>query len=100
MMETGLDLGFGPPLVRNHVAYLDWEWDIGQHARRLDMIISPEDQERLGVNIVYRNCGGRPLRKQIDELRRLVAEEGVTYIIIDSASPACGRASDNDEIVE
>jgi len=99
MMETGIDLGFGPPLVRNHVAYLDWEWDIGQHARRLDTLVSPEDQERLGVNIVYRNCGGRPLRKQLDELKRLIAEEGVTYVIIDSASPACGRASDNDEIV-
>lgn len=98
-METGIDLGLGTPLVRNHVAYLDWEWDIGQHARRLDTLITPEDQERLGVNLVYRNCGGRPLRNQIDELKRLVAQEGVTYVIIDSASPACGRASDNDEIV-
>lgn len=98
-METGIDLGLGTPLVRNHVAYLDWEWDIGQHARRLDTLISPEDQERLAVNLVYRNCGGRPLRTQIDELKRLIAQEGVTYVIIDSASPACGRASDNDEIV-
>ena len=99
MMETGVDFGIGPALVRNHVAYLDWEWDVGQHARRLDTIISPADQERLGANIIYRNCGGRPLRKQIDEIKRMVAEEGITYIIIDSASPACGRASDNDEIV-
>ena len=99
MMETGLDIGIGPALVRNHVAYLDWEWDIGQHARRLDSIISPEDQEALGVNIVYRHCGGRPLRKQIEEIKRMVSEEGITFIIIDSASPACGRASDNDEIV-
>jgi hypothetical protein len=98
-METGLDLGLGPSLVRNHVAYLDWEWDVGQHARRLDTLIPPSEQERLGVNIVYRNCGGRPLRKQLDELKRLIAKEGVTYVIIDSASPACGRASDNDEIV-
>jgi len=98
-METGIDLGLGTPLVRNHVAYLDWEWDIGQHARRLDTLITPENQERLGVNLVYRNCGGRPLRSQIDELKRLIAQEGVTYVIIDSASPACGRASDNDEIV-
>ena len=99
MMETGMDLGLGPALVRNHVAYLDWEWDIGQHARRLDAIISPEQQEALGVDIVYRQCGGRPLRKQLDEIKRMVAEEGITYVIIDSASPACGRASDNDEIV-
>jgi len=98
-METGLDLGLGPSLARHHVAYLDWEWDVGQHARRLDTLISPQDQERCGVNIVYRNCGGRPLRKQLDELKRLIAKEGITYIIIDSASPACGRASDNDEIV-
>lgn len=98
-METGMDLGLGIPLVRHHVAYLDWEWDIGQHARRLDMLIHPDDQERWGVNIVYRNCGGRPLRKQLDELKRLIAQEGVTYVIIDSASPACGKASDNDEIV-
>jgi len=99
MMETGLDIGIGSPLVRNHVAYLDWEWDIGQHARRLDSIISPEDQDALGVNIVYRYCGGRPLRKQLEEVKRMVSEEGITYVIIDSASPACGRASDNDEIV-
>lgn len=98
-METGIDLGLGPSLVRHHVAYLDWEWDIGQHARRLDMIIPPAEQEKLGVDIVYRNCGGRPLRKQLDELKRLIAEEGVTYVVIDSASPACGRATDNDEIV-
>lgn len=99
MMESGLDIGIGDPLVRNHVAYLDWEWDVGQHARRLDSIISPEDQEALGVNIVYRHCGGRPLRKQLEEIKRMVSEEGITFIIIDSASPACGRASDNDEIV-
>lgn len=99
MMETGLDFGIGPSLVRNHVAYLDWEWDVGQHAKRLDAIISPEEQERCGVNILYRHCGGRPLRAQISELKRMIAEEGITYIIIDSASPACGRASDNDEIV-
>ena len=99
MMETGMDCGLGPPLVRNHVAYLDWEWDVGQHAKRLDAIISPSDQERLGVNIFYRHCGGRPLRLQIAEIKRMIAEEGITYVIIDSASPACGRASDNDEIV-
>jgi hypothetical protein len=29
----------------------------------------------------------------------MIAEEGITFVIIDSASPACGRASDNDEIV-
>lgn len=98
-METGMDLGLGPCLVRNHVAYLDWEWDVGQHATRLDTLIPPDEQERLGVNIVYRNCGGRPLRKQLDELKRLIAKEGVTYVIIDSASPACGKAMDNDEIV-
>lgn len=98
-METGLDLGLGPCLVRNHVAYLDWEWDVGQHATRLDTLIPLEQQQELGVNVVYRNCGGRPLRKQLDELKRLIANEGVTYVIIDSASPACGRAADNDEIV-
>lgn len=98
-METGLDLGLGPSLVRNHVAYLDWEWDVGQHATRLDSLIPPDQQEALGVDIVYRNCGGRPLRKQLDELKRLINAEGVTYVIIDSAAPACGRASDNDEIV-
>lgn len=98
-METGLDLGLGPCIVRNHVAYLDWEWDVGQHARRLDTIIPAGQQEALGVDIVYRNCGGRPLRKQLDELKRLIYKEGVTYVIIDSASPACGRAADNDEIV-
>lgn len=99
MMETGLDVGIGPALVRNHVAYLDWEWDVGQHAKRLDSIISAEQQEALGVNIVYRHCGGRSLRKQLDQIKRMIAEEGITFVIIDSASPACGRASDNDEIV-
>jgi hypothetical protein len=98
-METGLDLGLGPSIVRNHVAYLDWEWDVGQHARRLDTIIPASEQEALNVDIVYRNCGGRPLRKQLDELKRLIYKEGVTYVIIQSASPACGKAADNDEIV-
>lgn len=99
MMETGLDVGIGPALVRHHVAYLDWEWDVGQHAKRLDSILSPEDQEKYHCNILYRQCGGRPLRKQIEEIKRMVAEEGITFIICDSASPASGRASDNDEIV-
>lgn len=98
-METGLDLGLGKPTQRNHVAYLDWEWDINQHAKRLDTLIRPEDQDKLGVNIMYRNCGGRTLRKQVDELKRLINDEGITYVIIDSAAPACGRASDNDDVV-
>lgn len=98
-METGIDIGLGEPAARNHVAYLDWEWDINQHARRLDTLMSPEDQERYGVNVMYRNCGGRTLRKQVDELKRLINDEGITYVIIDSAAPACGRASDNDDVV-
>jgi len=98
-METGMDIGLGAPLVRNHVAYLDWEWNINQHASRLDRIISPEDQERYNVNIVYRKCVGRTLRKQTDQLKRMIAEEGITYVIIDSAAPASGKASDNDDVV-
>lgn len=98
-LETGADIGLGTPLQRQHVAYLDWEWDIDQHASRLDQIVTRQEQRDLGVNIVYRDCGGRTLRQQVDQVKRMINDEGITYIIIDSASPACGRASDNDDIV-
>lgn len=98
-LETGVDIGLGLPIQQQHVAYLDWEWDVDQHATRLDQIMPREQQRDYGMNMIYRDCGGRTLRQQVDQIKRMINDEGITYVIIDSASPACGRAADNDDIV-
>lgn len=90
LIAAALDMGDGvlPLRVarRHRVAILDWEWRAGRHKPRLRAMLG----DRIAsCGIVYREMSG-PLIGQIDQIQRLIAEHGITYLVIDSVALACG----------
>lgn len=68
------------------VLYLDWEWDAWQHADRLRLLLG-EDVDV--ADILYRRCSGS-MADEVEAIRQTVADEEVSYIIVDSLGAACG----------
>jgi len=68
------------------VLYLDWEWDDWQHAERLRQLLG-EDVDV--ADILYRRCNGS-MADEVEAIRQTVADEEVTYIVVDSLGAACG----------
>lgn len=74
-------------IAPHRVAYLDWEWTRGRHAKRLGMMLAPDQLEACGI--LYRRMAGG-LAGQVDQLARMIADHGITYLVIDSLGMACG----------
>lgn len=84
---SGWDVLPWQPPRRYRVAYLDWEWQRDPHYRRLGMFVGAD---RVGeCDMLYFNMIG-PLAGQLDWLRRMIHEHGITYLVIDSIAAACG----------
>ena len=77
---------YHPTLGR--VLYLDYETTADIAARRFQSLT-----EGFGFNgrsnVLYRFCH-QSLPSDINEIQKIVAEEGIDLVIIDSAGPACG----------
>lgn len=89
-VAAALDGGDGilplPVRRRHRVAFLDWEWRPGRHLPRLSALLG----DRLGeCGILYRSMSG-PLIGQLDQVQRMIAEHGITYVVVDSVALACG----------
>jgi len=82
------DLGLGTNGThRTKVLYLDYEadesdvaWNMGRFKNGLNI---PE------VSINYRRCSF-PLANDVEEIQRIVAEQGIGCIVVDSLGMACG----------
>jgi hypothetical protein len=71
---------------RHRVAFLDWEWDAWVHADRLRALLQRGAED---CEVVYRRCFGA-LPDQVEQLRRMIDAEGITFVIVDSIGAACG----------
>ena len=78
--------GFSP--VRGRVLYLDYETNVQIAARRFQALA-----KGFGFGdasqVLYRFCY-QPLAADISEIQKLVAEDNIEFIVVDSAGPACG----------
>lgn len=97
------DGGTGKSLIALHVAgelarqgkrvlFADWELDGGDHRDRLERLFGLEMPD-----VLYARCD-RPLVHEADRLRRVVADEGVDYLVCDSVAFACDGAPESAEI--
>ena len=76
---------------RHNVAYLDWEWDKSEHEERLMMLGGD-------VMYLYRRCA-LPLAGEVRTLARLLDQNDVDFIIVDSLGYALGDDPSNPEAV-
>jgi len=87
LVDQGMTFGRLRP-IRGRVLYLDYETGRDVTARRINAL-----QAGFGVdepsNILYRFCW-QPVAAEVPELQRIVAENDIQLVIIDSAGPACG----------
>ena len=74
--------------IQGKVLYLDYETNREIAARRFQAITRGFGfSETSGV--LYRFCF-QPLAADIAEIQKIVAEEDIEFIVVDSAGPACG----------
>lgn len=74
------------------VLYIDWEFSAADHRRRLGKLF-PEGMPSLE----YMRCD-RPLAVQIDQIRRVVDQKEIDYVICDSIAFACTGPPESAEI--
>lgn len=95
-LTSGLDIipGMAParPLK---VGYLDWEWKPARHAKRLRALWGQIDGPV--PRIFYMKCS-KPITDERDRIRRAIRDEGLEFLIIDSAGYACAGAPEEAEI--
>jgi len=79
-----------------NVLYLDWESSFHDHQRRVWAI-----KQGLGIDteetFSYRFCD-QPLTADIRNIQRLVADEGVSLLVIDSQMAAAGYGPDASQV--
>lgn len=92
MVQSGAkDAGFVPE--PGNVGYLDYEsdhWDLADRVRLVSNGLF------LGgrAKVLYRYCH-QPIADDIQEIQRYVAEHNITFLVVDSAAPACGGEPEN-----
>jgi hypothetical protein len=79
-------LGMSPTAQRKGL-YLDWEFDHWEHGDRLAKLLRGLECEN-GQVLYLREIG--PLVDDVSRLQRIIHDEGIGFIVIDSAAPACG----------
>lgn len=87
LVDQGLSFGKLNPQKRN-VLYLDYETGTHVAARRFNSLHNGFGLDESS-NVFYR-FSYQPLAAEIAELQKLVAENDIGLVIVDSAGPACG----------
>ena len=86
-IDQGVKIGAFTP-IQGRVLYLDYETNSQIAARRFQALT-----KGFGFGdtsqVLYRFCY-QPLAADIAEIQKIVAEENIEFIVVDSAGPACG----------
>jgi hypothetical protein len=80
------------PVVMGPTLYLDYETDSYVVRERVEFIANGHDFS-APKNLFYRRCY-RPIADDVDELSRIIAENGISFVVIDSCGPAMGSSSE------
>ena len=80
------------PTARRRVLFLDWEDEAAVHQDRLGRLAGNER-----IDIRYRRMAG-PMADQLDSLRRIVRDEEVGLVAVDSIAPAAGGEPESAQV--
>lgn len=86
-VDQGIKIGSYEP-VKGRVLYLDYETNKEIAARRFQALTRGFGMGTPST-VYYRFCY-QPLAADISEVQRIVAEQDIEFILVDSAGPACG----------
>lgn len=87
-LETCLPIIPGlEPKRRLRTLYLDWETSLEEMTRRAQMLANGAGQPRPPA--LYRHMT-RPLAEEISTIKRIVTDNRVGFVVVDSAGPAAG----------
>ena len=93
-LQAGHDLGFGfKPSRAMRGLYLDWEFEAADHHQRMAWLTN-NDFEAAGLGVLYLRCTGS-IFSIISKLRRIVIEQQVDFVVVDSVAVACGGEPEN-----
>lgn len=82
---------------KGNVLYLDWESTYESHNRRVWAIKKGLRLQNELETILYRHCDS-PLNSEITGIQKVVAENDVGTVIIDSQTPASGYGQDPGQV--
>ena len=77
--------------------YLDWESTVAEHGERVGMIVNGAELPYLSAPLLYRRCYGK-LADQVSQIKKIIGEKGIRFIVIDSAGLACGGKPSDEEM--
>jgi hypothetical protein len=80
------------PTSCQRVLLLDWEFDAWEHKRRMRELVGSQMPD-----IVYAR-GESALRDQVDRIKRIVRDQEIGFLIVDSIGPAIGGDPMNPEV--
>ena len=86
-IDQGIKIGAFAP-IQGKVLYLDYETNSQIAARRFQALAKGFGFG-LDSGVLYRFCY-QPLAMDISEIQKIVAEENIEFVVVDSAGPACG----------
>lgn len=85
------------PQCRHKGLYLDWEDEAETHAERMRRMLTPYPDIEL-FDFAYMQCSS-PLVDMVEELRQVIAEQQIEFLIADSAVYLGGDDPNKDETV-
>lgn len=98
-LAFGLSIHMDRPIIpgleavsRTRVLLLDWEFDAWEHKRRMRELVGAQMPD-----LVYAR-GEAALRDQVDRVKRVVREQEIGFVIVDSIGPALGGDPMNPEV--
>ena len=90
-IETGnKDILGMAPSIRKKGLLLDWEFNDWEHAERMEHIMNGVWAGIPSNAIAYRRCY-LPLHQEVGPIKRYIEENGIGFVVIDSAAAACGE---------
>lgn len=87
LVDQGISFGKLEPR-KARVLYLDYETGQASAARRFNSLHNGFGLD-VSSDVLYRFCW-QPIASETNELQRIVAEEDIGLVVVDSAGPACG----------
>lgn len=97
--NLALRWGVEVSLQRGAVLYLDWEDDAATHAERLRALMKGIGIEAPGYGVFYQRRSAR-IADSVREIRRVIAEKGISLVIVDSLGMAAGDPNNSDLVIE
>ena len=96
-IATGIDILDSTATRLGPVLYLDWEWDAESHAERLKAICAGVDIAPP-VNLIHYRHEVAPIWEAAPAIRRIIAELGIVFVVIDSLGFARGGEPESADL--